>query len=110
MAAGAAFMGGKDIAVSLYLALRLMTNCDVNRGKPRAAHQDVRQITIPVPVVASALPSLPAMGELERTTRQPALRAAVTILLSWAFTHTIFAPRLNAPATMRRRANSCPTW
>jgi hypothetical protein len=73
MAAGAAFIGGMDIAVSRYLALRLMTNCGVNRVKRRAAHHDERQITIPVPVVASALASLPATGEFECTTRQPAL-------------------------------------
>jgi hypothetical protein len=33
MAAGEAFIGGVDIAVSLYLVIRPMTSCDVNRVK-----------------------------------------------------------------------------
>jgi uncharacterized membrane protein len=87
-----------DIALGLYLVLafRLMTNCDVNRIKRRAAHQDEGRITILVLVVASALASLLAiLAELggQGANRQPAhlALAAVTILLSWAFTHTIFA-------------------
>jgi len=85
-----------DIAIGLYLVLafRLMTNCDINRIKRRAAHQDEGRITILVLVVASALASLLAiLAELGGANRQPAhlALAAVTILLSWAFTHTIFA-------------------
>jgi uncharacterized membrane protein len=85
-----------DIAIGLYLVLafRLMTNCDINRIKRRAAHQDEGRITILVLVVASALASLIAiLAELGGANRQPAhlALAAVTILLSWAFTHTIFA-------------------
>ncbi|HWN49365.1 MAG TPA: DUF1345 domain-containing protein [Xanthobacteraceae bacterium] len=85
-----------DIALGLYLVLafRLMTNCDVNRIKRRAAHQDEGRITILVLVVASAMASLLAiLAELGGANRQPAhlALAAVTILLSWAFTHTIFA-------------------
>src|SRR5258708_6191641 len=85
-----------DIALGLYLvlALRLMMNCDVNRIKRRAAHQDEGRITILVLVVASALASLLAiLAELGGANRAPAhlALAAVTILLSWAFTHTIFA-------------------
>src|SRR5580700_8093877 len=80
-----------DIAIALYLVLafRLMTNCDVNRIKLRAAHQDEGRITILVLVVASALASLLAiLAELSGANRQPAhlALAAVTILLSWAFT------------------------
>jgi uncharacterized membrane protein len=87
---------GWDIAIGLYLALafRLMTNCDVNRIRRRAAHQDEGRITILVLVVASALASLLAiLAELGGGNRQSAhlALAAVTILLSWAFTHTIFA-------------------
>ena len=87
---------GWDIALGLYLVLafRLMTNCDVNRIKRRAAHQDEGRITILVLVVASAMASLLAiLAELGGANRQPAhlALAAVTILLSWAFTHTIFA-------------------
>jgi uncharacterized membrane protein len=85
-----------DIALGLYLmlAFRLMTNCDVNRIKRRAAHQDEGRITILVLVVASTLASLLAiLAELGGANRQPAhlALAAITILLSWAFTHTIFA-------------------
>src|SRR5215471_10960071 len=85
-----------DIALGLYLVLtfRLMTNCDVNRIMRRAAYQDEGRITILVLVVASAMASLLAiLAELGGANRQPAhlALAAVTILLSWAFTHTIFA-------------------
>ena len=85
-----------DIAIALYLGLafRLMSNCDVNRIKLRAAHQDEGQFTILVLVVTSALASLMAIiAELGADHRDPAhlVLAAVTILLSWAFTHTIFA-------------------
>jgi len=85
-----------DIALGLYLALtfRLMAKCDINRIKRRAAHQDEGRITILVLVVASALASLLAiLAELGAAHRQPLhlALAAVTILLSWAFTHTIFA-------------------
>jgi uncharacterized membrane protein len=85
-----------DIALALYLVLafRLMTKSDVNRIKRRAAHQDEGRITILVLVVASALASLLAiLAELGGANRLPAhlALAAITILLSWAFTHTIFA-------------------
>jgi uncharacterized membrane protein len=85
-----------DVAVGLYLVLafRLMSNCGINRIKLRAAHQDEGRITILVLVVASALASLLAiLAELGGANREPAhlALAAATILLSWAFTHTIFA-------------------
>jgi uncharacterized membrane protein len=85
-----------DVAVGLYLvfACRLMSNCDHNRIKLRSAHQDEGRITILVLVVASALASFVAiLAELGGAHRSPVhlLLAAVTILLSWAFTHTIFA-------------------
>jgi uncharacterized membrane protein len=87
-----------DIALGLYLVLafRLMTNCNINRIKLRSAHQDEGRITILVLVVASALASLLAiLAELggQGANREPAhlALAAITILLSWAFTHTIFA-------------------
>jgi uncharacterized membrane protein len=88
-----------DIAIGLYLVLafRLMASCGINRIKLRAAHQDEGRITILVLVVASALASLLAiLAELagaQGANREPAhlALAAFTILLSWAFTHTIFA-------------------
>lgn len=87
---------GWDIAVALYLvfAFRLMTNCDANRIRRRAAVQDEGSFTILVLVVASAMASLIAilaeLGDANRQARHLAL-AAITIMLSWAFTHIIFA-------------------
>jgi uncharacterized membrane protein len=88
-----------DIALGLYLVLafRLMASSDVTRIRRRAALQDEGRITILVLVAASALASLGAiLAELagaQGASRQPShlALAAVTILLSWAFTHTIFA-------------------
>jgi len=85
-----------DIALGLYLVLafRLMTKSDINRIKRHAALQDEGSMTILVLVVASALASLLAiLAELGGANRQPVhlALAAITILLSWAFTHTIFA-------------------
>jgi uncharacterized membrane protein len=85
-----------DIALGLYLALafRLMTNRDVKQIRRRAARQDEGRLTILTLVVAAAMASLLAiLIELGGANRQPThlALAAVTILLSWAFTHMIFA-------------------
>jgi uncharacterized membrane protein len=85
-----------DVALTLYLALafRLMMSCDSNRIRRRAALQDEGRFTILALVVASAMASLIAiLAELGGANRQPAhlALAVFTILLSWAFTHTIFA-------------------
>jgi uncharacterized membrane protein len=88
-----------DIALGLYLVLafRLMANCGVSRIKLRAAVQDEGRITILVLVVASALAALLSilaeLGGAQGANKEPAhlALAAVTIVLSWAFTHTIFA-------------------
>jgi uncharacterized membrane protein len=87
---------GWDIAAGVYLvlAVRLMTGCDANHIRRRAALQDEGRFTILVLVVASALASLVAiLAELSGANRQPAqlALAGVTILLSWALMHTIFA-------------------
>jgi uncharacterized membrane protein len=87
---------GWDIALSVYLAfaVRLMTGCDANHIRRRAAVQDEGRLTILVLVVASALASLIAiLAELSGANRQPGqlALAGVTILLSWTFMHTIFA-------------------
>ncbi len=89
-------LAGWDIAVGFYLlfAVRLMTGCDANHIRRRAALQDEGRFTILALVVASALASLIAiLAELSGANRQPMqlALAIVTILLSWAFTHTIFA-------------------
>jgi uncharacterized membrane protein len=88
-----------DLAVGLYLVLafRLMANSDVTRIRRRAALQDEGRIAVLVLVAASALASLGAilaeLAGVQGASRQPGhlALAAITILLSWAFTHTIFA-------------------
>jgi uncharacterized membrane protein len=90
---------GWDIGAGIYLALafRLMMDSDVNRIRRRAALQDEGRIVVLVLVVAAALASLGAiLAELagaQGASRQPVhlTLAAITILLSWGFTHTIFA-------------------
>src|SRR2546426_344196 len=86
-----------DISVALYLALatHLMSRSDVDRIRDRAAMEDEGQFAILVLTVVAALASLGAIfAELGTGTgRRPAhiVLAALTILLSWAFIHTIFA-------------------
>jgi len=88
---------GWDIDVGLYLALvaHLMTRDDVERIRARAAVEDEGQFAILVLTVVAALASVGAIfAELGiGTGRRPAhvVLAALTILLSWAFIHTIFA-------------------
>src|SRR5438445_7025036 len=86
-----------DISVTLYLALatHLMSRSDVDRIRDRAAMEDEGQFAILVLTVVAALASLGAIfAELGTGTgRRPAhiVLSALTILLSWAFIHTIFA-------------------
>lgn len=85
-----------DIAVALYLVLafRLMMTCDINKIRRRAAIQDESKITILILTVAAALASIGAIiAELGGSERHPShlALAIVTILLSWGFTHSIFA-------------------
>jgi uncharacterized membrane protein len=87
---------GWDAAVGLYLVLAFhqMANCTANHIRRWAAVQDEGRFTILTLVVASALASLMAiLAELSGANRQPAqlALAGVTVLLSWAFMHTIFA-------------------
>jgi uncharacterized membrane protein len=90
---------GWDIGVGLYLVLafRMMSRSDVSRIRRRAALQDEGRIVVLMLVVAAALASLGAilaeLGSAQSASREPAhlALAAVTILLSWGFTHTIFA-------------------
>ncbi len=88
---------GWDIYVGLYLALvgHLMSGADIERIRARAAVEDEGQFAILVLTVVAALASLGAIfSELGTGTgRRPAhiVVAALTILLSWAFIHTIFA-------------------
>ena len=88
---------GWDIYVGLYLALvaHLMSGADIQRIRGRAAVEDEGQFAILMLTVVAALASLGAIfSELGTGTgRRPAhiVLAALTILLSWAFIHTIFA-------------------
>jgi uncharacterized membrane protein len=91
---------GWDIAVALYLSLafHVFATSDVRRIRRNAAEQDDGQLTILTCTVAAALASLAAIfAELgtsvagEARPRSHLILATVTILLSWAFIHTMFA-------------------
>ncbi len=88
---------GWDIYVGLYLALvaHLMSGADIQRIRGRAAVEDEGQFAILMLTVVASLASLGAIfSELGiGAGRRPAhvVLAALTILLSWAFIHTIFA-------------------
>jgi uncharacterized membrane protein len=87
---------GWDVGVAVYLALAyvLIAQSDVARIKRRAATQDEGRVAILVLTAAAALASLGAivaeLGSTDRRAMDLAL-AAFTIVLSWAFTHTMFA-------------------
>ena len=86
-----------DIGIVLYLALvaHVMARSDVQRIRTRAALEDEGQVAILVLTVVAALASLGAIfAELGAGPgrRPPHIAlAALTILFSWAFIHTIFA-------------------
>jgi uncharacterized membrane protein len=90
---------GWDVAVLLYLimTLRVMAVEDVNHIRRRARLQDEGQFTILTLTAAAALASLGAIVALLGTSagadRKPThlLLAILTIMLSWSFTHIIFA-------------------
>jgi len=90
---------GWDVGVALYLVLayQVMARSDVHRIRRRAAMQDEGRIAILVLTAGAALASLGAivveLGATHGSTRTPAqlVIATVTIVLSWAFTHTMFA-------------------
>ena len=88
-----------DVCVGLYLVLafHLTVRADVHRIRRRARLQDEGQTMILVLTAVAALASLGAiialLGTAGGTTRSPIqlVFATVTIVLSWAFTHTMFA-------------------
>jgi len=92
---------GWDVAVALYLALvfQMMGRSTIHTMRQHAADQDEGRFTMLVLTVASALASLAAIfaelgGSAGATGNRPpgnVALAAFTILLSWAFIHTIFA-------------------
>ncbi len=91
---------GWDIGIGFYLAIvySAIARSDVNHIRLRAAIEDEGRVAILVLTVAAALASLGAIiAELGTSqsvsSRDPShlLLATLTILLSWAFIHTIFA-------------------
>jgi uncharacterized membrane protein len=92
---------GWDISVGLYviLAFEMMARADVHQIRRRAAAQDEGALALLVLTVATALASLLAIVALLGTSaagagaRRPSelILATITIGLSWAFIHTMFA-------------------
>jgi uncharacterized membrane protein len=87
---------GWDVGVAAYLLLAyyMIAHSDVARIKRRAATQDEGRFIILILTAGAALASLGAiLAELGSGGRQPPnlALASLTIVLSWAFTHTMFA-------------------
>src|SRR6266704_4709014 len=90
---------GWDVCAGLYLVLAFhtMSQADVHRMRRRARLQDEGQFGILILTAVAALASLVAifalLGSSSAGMRSPAdlFLATITILMSWAFTHTIFA-------------------
>lgn len=90
---------GWNVGIALYLVLvlQLMRRSDVHRIRRRAALQDESQIAFLVLVVAAAAASLASiffeLGTANGQTRSSGqlILATTTIVLSWAFIHTMFA-------------------
>jgi uncharacterized membrane protein len=92
---------GWDIGIGLYviLAFEMMARSNVHEIRRRAATQDEGAIVILVLTVATALASLLAIVALLGTSTPGEARqrstelilATITIVLSWAFIHTMFA-------------------
>jgi uncharacterized membrane protein len=93
------FLVAWDVFAGLYLllVLQMMANAQVDRIRRRAPLQDEGQTAILALTAAAALASLAAILALLSSSgpheRQPAdlLLAILTIFMSWALTHTIFA-------------------
>ncbi len=92
-------LAGWDVGVGLYLALalRMMGVADVRHIRLRARLQDEGQFAILALTATAAFASLAAivalLGMSGVNDRKPThlLLGVVTILLSWAFTHIMFA-------------------
>jgi len=92
---------GWDIGIGLYVifAFEMMARANVHQIRRRAATQDEGAIVILVLTVATAMASLlaivallgaSAVGAAQRRSIELIL-ATITIVLSWAFIHTMFA-------------------
>lgn len=92
-------LSGWNVLVALYLvlAMRMMATADVRNIRRRARLQDEGQYAILALAAAAALASLGAivsiLGSSGASQRQPIdlLLGILTILLSWTFTHVMFA-------------------
>jgi uncharacterized membrane protein len=90
---------GWDVCAALYLmlAFHVMSQADAHHMRRRARLQDEGQFGILILTAVAALASLVAifalLGSSNAGMRSAAdlFLATITILLSWAFTHTIFA-------------------
>jgi uncharacterized membrane protein len=87
---------GWDVGVAAYLTLGyyMIAHSDVARIKRRAATQDEGRFVILILTAGAGLASLGAiLAELGGGGRQPLnlALASLTIVLSWLFTHTMFA-------------------
>lgn len=88
---------GWNVGTGLYLVLAfaMMASADLHHIRRRARLQDEGQVAILVMTAAAALASLAAIFALlgAGNGRQPGdlVLATLTIVLSWAFTHTMFA-------------------
>jgi uncharacterized membrane protein len=92
-------LAGWDVGVALYLVLafHMMATSTIDRIRWRASREDEGQAAILAMTVAAALASLAAIfaelatGDGKHRHPLPIALAVVTILLSWALIHTIFA-------------------
>jgi uncharacterized membrane protein len=90
---------GWDVGIALYLAaaLEVMARADLHHIRRQSALQDEGRVAILVLTVVAALASIAAiiveLGTTPGATREPVrlVLATITIVLSWAFIHTIFA-------------------
>ena len=86
-----------DLSLVLYLSLaaHLMASSEIAHIRERAAREDEGQVAILVLTVAAALASLAAifaqLGVHDGRGAPHIALATVTILLAWAFIHTMFA-------------------
>jgi uncharacterized membrane protein len=95
---GARLLVGWDIGIALYLGLvlHMMASSDIPRIRRRAATEDEGRFTILAVTVGAALASLVAIivelgSAADGRARTHLVLVVVTIFLSWAVIHTIFA-------------------
>ena len=106
---------GWDVGVVLYLvaAFQVIASSDLQRIRRQSALQDEGRFAMLVLTVSAALASLAAivleLGTTSGTARDPGhlALATLTIALSWAFIHTIFALHYAHEYHSERRKSGC---